>query len=174
MTDNNARASKNILIFTPSRRLKAAGQERSVDFAREGKVIPWPVRGLDKGAGPTITNVQIVIEDQVYAEELRGLLEEDNKHRAYVIERPSPAIDGLVVLDETTLHHRALAEGKAALRYVVLRRESFDPDKLWETGIRCVVPAEYSPNLVRTVILGAELRLRNGGPCEPTGAPSDS
>jgi hypothetical protein len=152
-----AHEPKNILPFAPCHRLEVFKRKRSVDSALVGKVIPWPVRESDVGADPTITNVQIVIEDQVYAEELRGLLEQDNKHRAYVVDRPSPAIAGLVVLDETTLH-RAVAEG-TALWCIVLYRGPTHPDKLWETGVRCVVPADYPPTLVQTVIIGMELRL---------------
>src|ERR1700734_3739018 len=124
-----AHKRNNILPFAPCHRLEVVGRKRSVDFALAGKVIPWPVRKSHVGADPPITNVQIVIDDQVYAEELRGLLEKDKKHRAYVVDRPSPTIGGLIVLDETTLHYLAVAEGTAALRYIVLHRGSSDPHK---------------------------------------------
>ena len=106
-----------------------------------------------------VNNVQIAIEDQAYAEELRGLLEADNMHRAHIVDRPISTMDGVVVLDETTLGHVAVLEETDALRYIVLIKESFDSEKLWQTGIQCAVPAQYPPNLVRTVILGTELRL---------------
>lgn len=139
---------------------KAGRGQRSA--ASMGKVIPWPTSQSNKIEHRTTTNVQIAIEDQVYAEQLRGLLEEDNKHRAYVVDKPIPTIDGVVVLDETTLGHFGVLEETDAWRHIVLSNESSDPDKLWETGVRCVVPAKYPPNLVRLLILVTELRLNQG------------
>jgi hypothetical protein len=136
------------------------GKPGKADFAGpRGRVIPWPASRSNKVSDPLITNVQIAIEDQAYAEQLRALLEEDTQHRAYVVDRPSPEMDGVVVLDETTLGHVGVLEPTEAQRYIVLRKGPFDHDKLWQTGIRCVIPADYPPNLVRTVILGTELRL---------------
>jgi hypothetical protein len=150
----------DISNFARRHRLKAGRGERSADFtASRGKVIPWPTSPLNQMADRTITNVQIAIEDQIYAEQLRGLLEEDNKHRAYVVDQPNPTIDGVVVLDETTLGHVGVLKETDALRFIVLRKESSDPDKLWEAGVRYMVPAKYPPKLVRTMILGAEVRL---------------
>jgi hypothetical protein len=159
-TPDNPRAPKDISTFVPRHQLKTGRQKRSGNFAAsEKKVIPWPLSELHRGADPPTANVQIAIADQSYAEELRRLLAEDGRHRAYVVDRPSPTIDGVVVLDEATLHCLAIPEGTAVLRYIVLRKEFFDPHGLWERGVRCVVPAEYPPNLVRTVILGTELSL---------------
>ncbi len=101
-THDNARAPKDISTFVPRHQLKTGRQKRSGNFvASEKKVIPWPLSELHK-TDPTITKVQIALEDQVYAEELRRLLVEDGKHRAYVVDRPSPTIDGVVVLDEAS------------------------------------------------------------------------
>ncbi len=126
--------------------------KRSPSQGRREKVISWP-------SDHRLFNVQIAIEDQGYAEELRSLLEEDNKHRAHVGDRLNPTISGVVVLDETTLGYDKVPKGTDALRYVVLRTESADLDKLWEAGIRYVIPAKSPPNLVRLVIIGMELRL---------------
>jgi hypothetical protein len=134
--------------FALRHRRKTDGDQRSADFPVEKKVIPWPTAQSNKIAVPAIAHVQIAIEDQVYAEELRCLLEEDNKHRAYFVHRPTLTIDGLVVLDETTVGHVGEVQETDALRYIVLCKKSADPDKLWDTGIRWVVPAEYPPNLV--------------------------
>jgi hypothetical protein len=150
----------DISTFGPRHRLNSGRQTRSAGFTvHEKTVIPWPLSNSNEIADPTITNVQIAIQNQVYAEELRELLEEDNQHRAYVVDRPNSTVDGLVVLDETTLGHVGVLEGTDALRYIVLGKESFDPNKLWKTGVRCVVPAEYPPSLVRMVVLGSEVRL---------------
>jgi len=146
-------------MFTSRYRLKAGNQERSTDFTvPEKKVIPWPVSQLNKSADPII-NVQIAIKDQVYAEELRRVLVEDKKHRVYFVDTPNPTIDGIVVLDEITIGHLAAAKGTDTALYIVLRKESSDPDKLGETGVRCLLPAEYPPHMVRLAILAAELSL---------------
>lgn len=160
MTHNNERMPKDISTFSRSHPL-AVGQKWSVaPNARRGKVIPWPIPESDKSAYPTTTNVQIAIKDQVYAEELRGLLEEDNKHRVYVVDNPTLTMDGAVVVDETILQHLAMPTGTDASRYIVLCKGSSDPHWLWGTGVRCVVPSEDPPDWVRTVILGMELNLK--------------
>src|ERR1700683_4074966 len=45
-------------------------------------------------------NVQIAIPDRTYAEGLRDLLMADGQHQVYVVDCPSPAIDGIVVVDD--------------------------------------------------------------------------
>ena len=149
MTQDDSGKATDISVFARSRlkfarsRLKVVRELRSADCAaREGNVIPWPASEANTDANLTLSNVQIAIKDKVYAEKLRGLLEEDNRHRAFVVDSPNPAMDGLIVLDETTLQHRVPAEGSAALRYIVLCKESSDTPKLWEAGVRCLVPAE--------------------------------
>jgi hypothetical protein len=107
----------------------------------------------------SITNVQIAIEDQLYAEELRGLLEQDNKHRVYIVDRPNPTIAGVVVLDETTVGHIAVLEESDARRYFVLGNEASDPNRLWHAGVRRLLPAKEPIELVRLAILFTELLL---------------
>ena len=108
---------------------------------------------------PSLNNVQIAIEDQAYAEELRRLLEEDGKHRVYVVDQPSPTIDGVVVLDEMTLGHVGVL-GADALRYIIVRRkEPPDYDKLWKAGVQRILPAEYPTRIALAVILGLELMV---------------
>ena len=113
----------------PRRRLKEGSQKRSGDFAlSENKVIPWPVPQSPKVA-ESLINVQIAIEDRTYADELRRLLEEAGKHQVYVVDQPNPTIDGVVVLDETTLGHFGVL-GADALRYIIVRRKEppdYDP-----------------------------------------------
>jgi hypothetical protein len=149
----------DISMFTLRHRLKAGGRVRASGFtAAENDITPWPVSHL-KGSSLQTIDVQIAIKDQVYAEELRRLLVKDNKHRVYLVDRPDPNMGGIVVLDETTLSSISPLEGIDQPRYIVLRQESSDPDKLWKAGVRCLLPAMYPPNLARTVILGAEMRL---------------
>lgn len=125
----------------------------------QGKLIQWPTSPLNQPADRTITTVQIAIEDQVFAEQLGSLLAGDNRHRVYFVDRPNPAMDGVVVVDETTLGRLGVLEESVAVRCIVLKKDSSDPDKLWDAGVRYLVPAEYPPSLVQTVILGTEMRL---------------
>ncbi len=85
-------------------------------------------------------NVQIAIQDAAYAEELRRLLVSDGNHRVQVVDRPSPALTGVVVVDETLLRHSKWREEPNITRYLVLANEPCDADELWEIGIRRVVP----------------------------------
>jgi len=150
----------DISSFRPRHRLKAGRRKRLAAFlSGEGKLIPWPLSEPRKGVDPAETNVQIAIQDKSYAEALRALLEEDKKHRVYVVDCPNATIDGVVVVDASSLAQVGVLEEDDALRYIALRKDSADPDMLWQSGVRCVVPAEYPPSLVRTVILGTELRL---------------
>lgn len=125
----------------------------------ENTVIPWPQSRMSEVASSTISDVQIALEDQTYAEQLRGLLEEDNKHRAYVVDRPNPAIDGVMVLDETTVRDLAVPAGMDGIRYIVLANEASDPNKLWHAGVRRLLPAKHPAELVRFAILYTELLL---------------
>jgi hypothetical protein len=125
----------------------------------ENRVIPWPQSRPSEVVSSTISNVQIALQDQTYAEQLRSLLEEDGKHRVHVLDRPIRTLAGIVVLDEATLRFVGVLEETDALRYVVLRKDFCDPDELWERGVRYLVPLAYSLNLVRTLILGMELHL---------------
>lgn len=161
MTQNNRNAPKDISTFVPRDPSKAGGESRPLSFTGlKGNVVPWPVSEPKKIADQTITNVQIAMDDQAYAAELQDLLEKDNQHRAHIVDQPSPTMDGVVVVDAMALQRVGAMEETDALRYIVLHDESGDADKLWETGVRCVVPRTYSPRLIRTAILGMELRLK--------------
>jgi hypothetical protein len=107
-----------------------------------------------------MTNVQIAIGDQDYCEALRHLLLADGQHRVYDVEYPSPAIDGVVVADETVTGRMNLAEGVDLSRYVFFTRKvGLDVDRLWAAGIRHVIHADCPPHLGRLVVLAAEKKL---------------
>ncbi len=105
-------------------------------------------------------NVQIAIQDEAYAQELRRLLVSDGNHRVQVVDRPSPALTGVVVVDETLIRHSTWREEPNITRYLVLANEPCDADELWEIGIRQVVPAHYHPSILRIVVLAAEVQLK--------------
>ncbi len=123
------------------------------------KLIPWPESPTSKVDSSTISNVEIALEDQTYAEQLRGLLEADGNHRAYVVAEPNPIFAGVIVLDETTVDHLVLPEGRDAMRFFVLANEASDPNKLWHAGVRRLLPTKHPPELVRFAILYTELIL---------------
>ena len=150
---------RDLSTFETCHQCKGGCRKHRDDSDRsDSKVIPWPQSPSSKVASSTLRNVQIALEDQTYAEHLRGLLEEDGKHRAHVVDRPITTIGGVVVLDETVLGHVGVLEATDACRYILLSNDSYDADKLWETGVRCVIPAKFPPNVVRATILGMELR----------------
>ena len=112
----------------------------------------------------TVTNVQIAIKDQSYAEELRRLLVADGKHRVRVVHRPISPIQGLVVLDATLLDDPMLPEGHDSSRCIVFsQNEILDVNSIWKAGIRHVIHADYPPPVGRLVVLAAEMRLNAGG-----------
>ena len=105
-------------------------------------------------------NVQIAIRDRAYADALRNLLLADGQHEVHVVECPSPAIDGVVVVDETTAIQMKLWGGFDFGRCVVFTRKvPIQPDQLWEAGVRHVIQADYPPHMGWLVVLAAERRL---------------
>jgi hypothetical protein len=108
-----------------------------------------------------VTEVQISIPDEVYAEELRRLLTSDGKHRAHIVEEPDPAMEGVLVVDETLASCIALADQIDPNRCVVwLANDHLDADKLWSAGFRRLAHADCSPSQVRLVVLATEMQLK--------------
>jgi hypothetical protein len=134
----------------PCRQCKDGCRKRSGDAnGSEHKIIPWP----------TISNVQIALEDKTYAEQLRGLLEADGKHRVHMVAEPNPSLAGVLVLDETTVASLVVPEGKDAMRFFVLANQAADPTKLWRAGVRRLLAMNDPPELVLSAILYTELLL---------------
>jgi len=107
-----------------------------------------------------MTNVQIALDDRVYAQTLADLLS-DGEHRAFVVETPQLAIDGVIFLDSA--HFKTLApEGHA--RCVVFRPDG-DPQlsDIWNAGVRHVVFASDPPSVARLAIFAAEQRIIQNG-----------
>lgn len=107
-----------------------------------------------------MTNVQIAIRNQSYAGALRDLLMADGQHCVHVVDDPSPAIDGVVVADESVVLRLTKTEGFGIGRYIVFtQRLDFDANKLFEAGVRYVIQSDSPPNIGRLVVLAAEGRL---------------
>jgi hypothetical protein len=143
----------------PHHRYKCSRKD-SCDFkASEKQGVAKSPSPLNNTVDSIMNNVQIAIGDRVYAEKLRRLLEEDREHRAYVVDKPNPTTDGVVVLDETTVGDVAVPAGRDGMRYFVLGNEGSDLNKLWNAGVRRLLPAKHPPELVRFAILFTELIL---------------
>lgn len=101
-------------------------------------------------------NVQIAILDRAYAEAIRDLLMADGQHQVYVVDYPSPAIDGVVVVDDAI----TLSAGFDFDRCVFFAQNvAVEANQLWEAGVRHVIHADCPPHMGRFVVLAAERRL---------------
>jgi hypothetical protein len=110
---------------------------------------------------PVVTEVQISIPDEVYAEELGRLLTSDGKHRVHIVEEPDPAMDGVLVVDEALAGCITLADQIDPNRCIVwLANNHLDADKLWTEGFRRLVHADCFPSQARLVVLATEMQLR--------------
>jgi len=112
-----------------------------------------------------MTNVQIALRDPNYAQALEKLLESDGAHRVYVVDRPLPGIDGVVLLDEQGVD-KIPTDSSLRDRYVVLaRKPAFDRlAALWNAGVRHVIFATDAPQIAQLAILAVEMRSQFG-PC---------
>lgn len=105
------------------------------------------------------------MEDRAYAEELRDLLMADGKHRVHVVESPTTAMEGVIVVDEKMVQQVTLSE-----RYVVLLEPgSLQANELFEAGVRHVIHSDCAPRLGLLVVLAAERRLNQHQP-DPSGS----
>jgi len=151
--------------FGTCRQCKGGCRKRSGDVSSsESTFIPWPQPRMSEVASSTMSDVQIALGDRAHAEQLRDLLEADGKHRAYIVAKPNPILAGVIVLDETTVDHLVVPEGRDAMRFVVLANEASDPNKLWKAGVRRLLPANHPPELVQSAILYTELLLSEEAP----------
>jgi hypothetical protein len=113
-------------------------------------------------------NVQIAVPDRTYAHGLRDLLMADGQHQVYVVDYPSPAIDGVVVVDDAMTKQMALSGGFDFDRCVVFTRTvPIEVNRLWEAGVRHVIQADYPPHVGRLVVLAAERRLVGNAVFDP-------
>jgi hypothetical protein len=117
---------------------------------------------------PQMHNVQIAIADLTYAQGLRDLLMADGQHQVYVVDYPSPAIDGVVVVDDAITNRMTMSGGFDFDRCVVFTRTvPIEVNRLWEAGVRHVIQADYPPHVGRLVVLAVERRLGGNTVIEP-------
>lgn len=119
-------------------------------------------------------NVQIAIPDRTYAQALRDLLVADGQHQVHVVDYPSPAIHGVVVVDDAIANCMTLSGGFDFDRCVVFTPTvPIEVNRLWEAGVRHVIQADYPPHVGRLVVLAAERRLGGSTVLEPAPASFD-
>jgi hypothetical protein len=107
-----------------------------------------------------VTNVQIAIQDRVYAEKLRDLLFVNSHRSVSLVDFPRLDVAGVVVADET-LMERLLQSGEVDFsRYVIfVPQPRFDWDRLFNAGVRHVIHGDSPPEVGRLIVLAVERRL---------------
>jgi len=105
--------------------------------------------------------VQVAIHDPEFADSIRNLLIRDGGHTVHLVERPDPALEGVIVVEATHLNGLPQLSNERERLVVMVRKEHDDLYKIWEAGVRHVVFHGDSPHMARVVVLGVELSLRS-------------
>jgi hypothetical protein len=115
-----------------------------------------------------MTNVQIAISHPDYAEALRELLMADGQHQVHIVDFPNPAMDGVVVVDDTIVSRMTSSPGLDFDRCVIFTQKvALDVNQLWEAGVRQIIHADQPPHVGRLVVLAAEKRLGGSAVLDP-------
>ncbi len=115
-----------------------------------------------------MTNIQIAISDPDYAEALRDQLVADGQHQVHIVNYPNPAIDGVVVVDDTIVSRKTSSPGPDFDRCVVFTQKvALEVDQLWEAGVRHVIHADQPPQVGLLVVLAAQKRLGGSAVLDP-------
>ena len=113
-------------------------------------------------------NVQLAIRDRAYGSALRDLLMADGQHQVHIVNYPNPAIDGVVVVDDTIVSHVTSSPRLDFDRCVIFTQTvALDVNQLWEAGVRHVIHADQPPHVGRLVVLAAENRLGGSAVLDP-------
>lgn len=113
-------------------------------------------------------NVQLAIRDQAYASALRDLLMADGQHQVHIVNYPKPAIDGVVVVDDTMASSMTSSPKLDFDRCVIfIQKVALEVNQLWEAGVRHVIHADQPPHVGRLVVLAAENRLGGSAVFDP-------
>ncbi|HEX5226830.1 MAG TPA: hypothetical protein VFW44_03935 [Bryobacteraceae bacterium] len=108
-----------------------------------------------------MTTVQIAIRNRRYAAALRDLLVADGNHCVYMMDRPSAAIGGIVVVDDTIVDRLRGSQEFDFSRFIVfIHRLNFDADRLFAAGVRYVIHVDSPPETGRLIVVAAERRFR--------------
>jgi len=133
--------------------------KQRTDSSREMLNFVWKVNctACELRQPPAMTTVQIAIQDRSYASALRDLLVADGMHHVYIVDNPSPAMDGVIVADESTVRRLPKPAGIEPRRYVAfIERPDFDANRLFEAGVRYVIHRDTPPEVGRLTVFAAE------------------
>ena len=109
-----------------------------------------------------MTNVQIAIKNQAYAEKLRDLLSIDGEHSVFLADYPRPDVAGVVVADAALLD-RLEQSGEIGRSVIFVSHARSDWTRLFEAGVRHVIHSDSPPEVGRLTVLAAERRLNGDG-----------
>jgi len=102
----------------------------------------------------SMTNVQIAISDRGYAQALHDLLTADGTHEVHLVECPNPAINGVVVADDTVALDWLRIDVHQYVAFVGV--SNFGTNRLWQAGVRHLIQANCPPRLACLEILAAQ------------------
>jgi hypothetical protein len=103
--------------------------------------------------------VQIALQDKDYANELSKLLLDGKDHEVLFVKNPDMEMDGVVVLDDTSLDRISGLEANCERCVVVTRKRPPDYACLWKNGIRHVISSADPPPIAQLAVLATELRI---------------
>jgi hypothetical protein len=109
-----------------------------------------------------MTTVQIAVSNRNFAESVRQLLSRDREYAALIVDRPDPAVGGLIVLEDRLLNECIWDD---PWRFVVIipHQDGEQLSRLWREGFRNVFFASDSPQTAYLAIQTARLRLGGKG-----------
>jgi len=106
-----------------------------------------------------MTSVQLAIPNQPYAAALADLLRQDGSRLVAVVDRPDPAVEGIIVMDGTRPENLLLFEAEPERFVVITRKDAALLSRIWDAGVRHVVFEEDSPATALLAVIAAELRV---------------
>jgi hypothetical protein len=100
--------------------------------------------------------VQIALQNYDYANALSTLLS-DGTHETRLVKSPDMSVDGVVVLDDTSLDKVSGLDLDGERCVVVTRKRPPDFARLWKDGIRHIISSADPPPVAQLAVIAAEL-----------------
>src|ERR1700735_2388857 len=98
--------------------------------------------------------VQVAVQDPGYADSIRSLLLEDGSRRVQLVEKPDPALEGVIIMDSAGLGGDPLLPDEQERVILIVREERDDLSRIWDAGVRHVVFRNDPPQTARVVVVG--------------------
>lgn len=103
--------------------------------------------------------VQVSIHDANYAAALRELLERGGGRNVTCVERPDPALEGVIVVDCHTLDELPVPLQRPERVVLIARNDPADLARAWNAGIRSVVFSDDPLGTAALAVMAAGLRI---------------